>query len=226
MNIIIMKILIIYAHPEPKSMNGAMFNKAIDTLINAGHEVKVSDLYAMQFNPVSDRTNFTTVNDAAFFKQQLEEVYATETNGFATFIEEEQQKIEWCDLMIWQFPLWWFSVPAILKGWVDRVFAMGRFYKNGSIYETGIFRGKKAMLSITTGGPEANYINERYGDLAVILHSLQRGILEFTGFSVLQPHVIYGTERQSAEDLALEIEAWKSRLLDIFEESPIVVGSY
>jgi NAD(P)H dehydrogenase (quinone) len=34
------------------------------------------------------------------------------------------QKIEWCDLMIWQFPLWWFSVPAILKGWFDRVFAM------------------------------------------------------------------------------------------------------
>src|SRR5229473_3138426 len=112
-----MKILIIYAHPEPKSMNGAMFSSAIDTLTNAGHEVKVSDLYAMQFNPVSDRANFTTVNDPVFFKQQLEEVYAAQLNGFAASIEEEQQKVEWCDLMIWQFPLWWFSVPAILKGW-------------------------------------------------------------------------------------------------------------
>jgi putative NADPH-quinone reductase len=218
-----MKILIIYAHPEPQSMNSAMFNSAIDTLTKAGHEVKISDLYAMQFNPVSDRNNFTTVNDPAFFKQQQEEVYASQAKGFIDFIEEEQQKVEWCDLMIWQFPLWWFSVPAILKGWVDRVFAMGRFYKNGHIYENGIFRGKKALLSLTTGGPEANYIKVKYGDLAVILHSLQRGILEFTGFSVLRPHVIFGTERQSVEELALELEIWKTRLLVIFEETPIVV---
>jgi len=221
-----MKILIIYAHPEPQSMNSTMFKSAIDTLINAGHEVKVSDMYAMRFNPVSDRSNFTTVNDPAFFKQQLEEEYASQANGFAAFIEEEQQKVEWCDLMVWQFPLWWFSIPAILKGWVDRVFAMGRFYGNGRIYENGIFRGKKALLSLTTGGPEANYINEKYGDLAIILHSLQRGILEFTGFSVLRPHVIYGTERQSVEELALELEIWRTRLMDIFEEAPIVVGNY
>lgn len=221
-----MKILIIYAHPEPQSMNGAMFNSAIDTLTKAGHEVQISDLYAMQFNPVSDRSNFTTVNDPAFFKQQQEEAYANQTQGFADFIEQEQQKVEWCDLMIWQFPLWWFSVPAILKGWVDRVFAMGRFYKNGHIYENGIFRGKKALLSLTTGGPEANYIKERYGELAVILHSLQRGILEFTGFSVLQPHVIYGTEKQSTEELTLKIGEWKSRLLNVFKEDPIAIGNY
>ncbi|SDP21550.1 NAD(P)H dehydrogenase (quinone) [Mucilaginibacter sp. OK268] len=221
-----MKILIIYAHPEPRSMNGAMFTEAIDTLINAGHEVKVSDLYAMQFNPVSDRTNFTTINDPIFFKQQLEEEYASQANGFVTFIEEEQQKVEWCDLMIWQFPLWWFSVPAILKGWVDRVFAMGRFYGNGRIYENGVFCDKKALLSITTGGPEANYIKDRYGDLSVILHPLQRGILEFTGFSVLRPQVIYGTERQSPESLSLEVETWKTRLSNIFEEVPIVMGNY
>lgn len=54
--------------------------------------------------------------------------------------------------MIWQFPLWWFSVPGILKGWVDKVFAMGRTYGGGRIYEKGVFQGKKAMLSLTTGG--------------------------------------------------------------------------
>jgi putative NADPH-quinone reductase len=103
---------------------------------------------------------------------------------------------------------------------------MGRFYGNGRIYENGVFLGKKALLSITTGGPEANYITEKYGNLAVILHPLQRGILEFTGFSVLQPHVIYGTERQSVEGLSLEVEIWKTRLLNVFEEAPIAVGSY
>lgn len=222
-----MKILIIYAHPEPQSMNGAMFTTAIDTLTRAGHEVRVSDLYAMRFSAVSDRSNFTTVNDPAFFKQQLEEVYATQVNGFAPDLEEEQQKVEWCDLMIWQFPLWWFSVPAILKGWVDRVFAMGRFYKAGHIYETGIFSNKKALLSLTTGGAEDNYIKGGFnGDLAGILRPLHRGILEFTGFTVLQPQVTYGPARQSAEERHHELQAWETRLTGIFEEKAIEVGDY
>lgn len=222
-----MKILLIYAHPEPQSMNGAMFTTAVDTLTNAGHEVQVSDLYAMQFNPVSDRTNFTSAHDPAFYKQQLEEIHATKVNGFAPDIAEEQRKVAWCDLMIWQFPLWWFSVPAILKGWVDRVFAMGRFYGQGHIYETGVFRHKKALLSLTTGGGEADYLKGGFnGDLTGILRPLQRGILEFTGFSVLRPHVVYGPVRQSAEGRGHELEAWKTRLVNIFDESPIIVGAY
>ncbi len=221
-----MNILIVYAHPEPKSFNGAMFEQAIATLTKEGHNVRQSDLYKMQFNPVSDRSNFTTIKDPDYFKQQQEEVYATGANGFAAFIEEEQQKIEWCDVMIWQFPLWWFSVPAIIKGWIDRVFAMGRFYNNGVIYENGMFRGKKALLSITAGGPEKNYIKERYGELAVILHPLHRGVLEFTGFSVLRPQIIYGTEKLSNQELNGELEKWSQRLKNLQHEKPIVAGSY
>jgi NAD(P)H dehydrogenase (quinone) len=51
--------------------------------------------------------------------------------------DREIAKIEAADLMIWQFPLWWFGLPAILKGWAGRVFAMGRTYGNGHVYETG-----------------------------------------------------------------------------------------
>jgi len=222
-----MKILIIYAHPEPQSMNGALFNTAIETLTQIGHEVHVSDLYAMSFNPVSDRKNFSSIHDSSFFKQQLEEIHASETNGFASDIVEEQHKVEWCDLMIWQFPMWWFSVPAILKGWVDRVFAMGRFYGNGHFYETGVFRDKKALLSLTTGGAEANYQKGGFnGDLAGILRPLHRGILEFTGFSILRPHVVYEPARLSDEERRLELKTWHSRLIHVFNEVPIRVGSY
>jgi hypothetical protein len=49
--------------------------------------------------------------------------------------------------------LWWFGLPAALKGWAERVFAMGRTYGGGHIDETGVFRGKRALLSLTTGGP-------------------------------------------------------------------------
>ena len=63
-----------------------------------------------------------------FFKQQIEEMYATEAGGFAPDVESELRKLEWCDLMVWQFPLWWFGLPGIMKGWVDRVLVMGRTY--------------------------------------------------------------------------------------------------
>ena len=222
-----MNILIVYAHPEPQSMNGAMYRTAIQFLQDAGHSVRTSDLYAMKFNPVSDRSNFTSTYNADFFKQQLEELHATSVNGFIDDINAEQEKVEWCDLMIWQFPLWWFSVPGILKGWVDRVFAMGRFYKQGHLYDTGIFKGKRAMLSLTTGGTPESYLkNDFNGDLYGVLRPLHRGIFEFTGFSVLAPQVIYGPVRQTQEELAMELRKWEERLGSIFEEAPIVVGAY
>jgi putative NADPH-quinone reductase len=222
-----MNILIIYAHPEPQSMNGAMYRIAVEYLTAAGHIVKTSDLYAMGFNPVSDRTNFTSILNTAFYKQQLEEIHATGVGGFVESINAEQEKVEWCDLMIWQFPLWWFSVPAILKGWVDRVFAMGRFHKNGHIYENGIFSGKKAFLSLTTGGPARDYVGDGFnGDIHSILRPLHRGILQFTGFSVLRPQIIYGPVRQTREELMAELKNWEKRLGSIFEEQPVNIGRY
>lgn len=125
------------------------------------------------------------------------------------------------------FPLWWFSVPAILKGWVDRVFAMGRTYGGGHIYETGIFSGKKALLSLTTGGKEADYLKNGFnGDLLSMLKPLHRGILQFTGFSVLQPQVVYGPARISPAERAAALSGWCSRLQDVFKETPIEVGDY
>ena len=78
-----MNAFIVYAHAEPKSFNGAMFRTAQDTLRAAGHTVQVSDLYSMRFDPVSDRRNFASVKNAEFFKQQIEEMHATEVGGFA-----------------------------------------------------------------------------------------------------------------------------------------------
>ncbi|NJO42478.1 MAG: NAD(P)H-dependent oxidoreductase [Cyanobacteria bacterium CRU_2_1] len=93
-----MKVLIVLAHPELKSFHGAMFQTAIDTLKNFGHDVQYSDLYAIGFDPVSDRRNFTSVKDSDYFKQQFEGMYATDVSGFIPEIETEIQKLEWCDL--------------------------------------------------------------------------------------------------------------------------------
>ena len=222
-----MNVLLVLAHPEPRSFNGAMFERAQATLRAAGHTVATSDLYAMGFDPVSSRRNFTTVRDAGYLKLQLEEMHASELRGFAPELDAEIAKVEAADLMIWQFPLWWFGLPAILKGWVDRVFAMGRTYGNGHIYETGKFRGKRAMLSLTTGGPAPAYLPGGFnGDLEAILKPVQRGVLNFTGFSVLAPQVTYGPARADDAQRAAALDAWARRLEAVGSETPIAVGTY
>ncbi|GAA5174935.1 NAD(P)H-dependent oxidoreductase [Niveibacterium umoris] len=222
-----MNVLIVFAHPEPQSFNGALFDTAVRTLREAGHTVATSDLYRMGFNPASDRHNFTTVKNPEFLKLQQEEMHATETHGFAPDIEAELAKIEAADLMIWQFPLWWFGLPAVLKGWVDRVFAMGRTYGYGHIYETGVFKGKRALLSLTTGGPQEAYTPEGFnGDLDAILRPIQRGMLEFTGFSVLKPQVHWQPVRVDDATREAWLAAWADRLRNIEAESPIAVGRY
>jgi NAD(P)H dehydrogenase (quinone) len=222
-----MKILIVFAHPEHQSFNGALFRTAVETLTAAGHEVKTSDLYAMGFNPASDRHNFITLKDPDYFKQQIEEMHATETYGFAEDVESEISKLEWCELMIWQFPLWWFGLPAILKGWVDRVFAMGRTYGGGRIYDNGVFKGKRALLSLTTGGPAAAYVKGGFqGDIQAILRPIQRGMLQFLGFDVLAPQITYGPVRLEPDARAEVLAAYAERLRNIEGESPFEVGIY
>jgi len=153
-----MRAFIVHAHPEPQSFNGALTRAAAEALASSGHEVVISDLYAMGFNPVSDRRNFVTVHDPHYYRQQAEEAHAAQVGGFAGDIQAEMDKLFWCDALILQFPLWWFGLPAILKGWVDRVFASGgRIYGGGKWYDNGVFAGKRAMCSITIDAPPSLY---------------------------------------------------------------------
>jgi NAD(P)H dehydrogenase (quinone) len=222
-----MNIFLVLAHPEPRSFNGALFQQAQKFLAGGGHEIKTSELYSMEFNPVSSRHNFTSVKDPDYFKPQVEETFATEMNGFAPDVEQELQKLEWCDLMIWQFPLWWFGLPAILKGWADRVLAMGRAYGNGRMYDTGVFQGKRALLSLTTGGGNEHYEKGGFnGDIHGILRPVQRGIFEFVGFSVLAPHIVYGPAHMSDEQREEALATYARRLKSIVDESPYAVGAY
>jgi hypothetical protein len=82
-----MNVLIVYWHPEPRSFNGALFRTACETLTEQGHAVRTSDLHEMRFDPVSGRHNFASVADPGFFKQQTEELHATEKEGFSAEVE-------------------------------------------------------------------------------------------------------------------------------------------
>ena len=222
-----MKALIVYWHPEPNSFNHAMFETAQSSLRDADMDVITSDLYEMSFEAASSRANFKSVSNPDFLKLQLEERYAYEHNSFSEEIETEISKIESCDLMIWQFPLWWFGLPAVFKGWVDRVFAMGRVYSHAKSFSNGVFAGKKALVSTTTGGSADVYRRGEFiGDPVEILKPIHRGMLEFTGFSVLNPHLVYGPARFTDEGRRAELDRFATRLASILEEEPLDVGRY
>ena len=84
-----MKVFIVYCHPEVHSFNHAMFSAACVTLKEAGCDVRTSDLHAMKFDPRPGRDAYKLVKDPEIFKQQIEELYATEQHAFADLIENE-----------------------------------------------------------------------------------------------------------------------------------------
>jgi NAD(P)H dehydrogenase (quinone) len=211
-----MRVFIVHAHHEPKSFNGALTSAASKALIRFGHEVQVSDLYAARFDPVSDRRNFRTVKDPDRFDQQVEEAYASEKSGYVEELQREMDKVDWCDALIFQFPLWWLGLPAILKGWVDRVFAVGRAYGGGRYFSRGVFAGKRAMCSTTSGGRAAPYSEFGvYGPIDAILYPIHRGIFEFAGFSVVAPFVVHAPSRMSEPERALALKQYQARVLSI-----------
>lgn len=211
-----MRVFIVHAHHEPKSFNGAMTREATDALVAANHEIVVSDLYAMGFNPVSDRSNFLTTRDSDRLEQQAEEIYASEHNGFAPDLQAEMDKLFWCDSLILQFPLWWFGLPAILKGWVDRVFAIRRAYGGGKYYDRGVFAGKRAMCSVTTGSLASVYSDRGMnGPISSILFPVNHGILYFTGFTVIEPFLVYAPNRISNAEGACHLARYRERVLSL-----------
>lgn len=104
---------------------------------------------------------------------------------------------------------------------------MGRTYGGGKIYRNGVFQGKRALLSLTTGGPEEAYQKGGFnGDFQAILRPIQRGMLEFVGFDVLAPHIVYAPVRIGDTQQRAEWQRFAERLQHIEQEIPIEVGIY
>jgi NAD(P)H dehydrogenase (quinone) len=217
-----MNVLLVYAHPEPRSFNGAMRNTAVETLEQAGHRVTVSDLYGSGFRADGGPWDFTDLQDPSFFRYQREQVWASEKGGFAPEVAREVERLRAAELIILQFPLWWFSLPAILKGWVERVFVMGFAYRIGHVYEEGPLRGKQGMLALTTGSPNATYgQGGRNPGMDRLLFPIHYGILHYVGMDVLPPFVSYGVNRAGDEERAAELERYREHLGGLASARPL-----
>ncbi|MFJ5707995.1 NAD(P)H-dependent oxidoreductase [Streptomyces sp. NPDC093105] len=224
-----MKTLIVYAHPEPRSLNGSLKDLAVATLEAAGHEVRVTDLYAMKWKATVDAEDYGP-DASSPLKVAQDSGRAFDSGRLTPDVLAEQEKLLWADTIVFQFPLWWYTMPAILKGWVDRVFTYRFAYGVGEHSETkygerfgeGTLAGRRALLSVTVGGPESHYAARGInGPIDDLLFPIQHGILYYPGIEPLPPFVVYGSDRITPGEYEVAVKAWQERLLTLESTEPI-----
>jgi NAD(P)H dehydrogenase (quinone) len=143
-----MKIFVVLAHPRSDSFNAALCEALCHGIHKAGHETDVADLCADGFDPVLRGTELNTLG----------------TGPPLPDVASYQQRILQAQAMAFIFPVWWFGVPAILKGFVDRVFQEEfafRFTSRGQV--KGLLQHEKALVACTAGMSASLYRLFRFG---------------------------------------------------------------
>lgn len=207
-----------------------MKDTAHSALVGGGGTVTVSDLYQSGFDPVERSDHYANRNDPDSFAALGEQRHAWSTDTLPDDVEREIKWLENADLLVLQFPLWWHGLPAILKGWMDRVFVSGGLYSSRMRYDAGYFQGRRALVSVTTGAPQAAFgPGCRGGDFETMLWPIQYS-LHYMGFSVLPPFISYGVQGHgySYEDetslrnrLEHNLDAWSTYLSALDSVEPL-----
>jgi len=220
-------VLLVHAHPDPRSLTAQLVQAARTELRAQGHEVIQSDLYALGWKAVYDGHDFPNRLDLERLSFVAESGHAFSTGTQPEDVRAEQAKLLAADAVVFQFPLWWFGMPAIMKGWIERVFAFGLAYGyqgagNRYRYGEGGLAGKRALLSVTTGGPAADYgprgIN---GQLDELLFPITHGTLFFAGMEVLPTYAVYGTSRIDAAGVEYAQAGLAARMRTLFTDASI-----
>ncbi|KZM53736.1 NAD(P)H-dependent oxidoreductase [Aeribacillus pallidus] len=167
-----MNTLIIYAHPNPNSFNYAILQTTVQKLQQKQHEIRIRDLYEMNFNPVLKEDYFTKQNPAV-----------------SKAIQEEQMHFSWAKQLIFIYPTWWNGMPAILKGYIDKIFTNGFAFTFTDEGAKGLLQNKRAIIFQTTSHPE-NYLKP-YQLIASMETIVDVGILNFCGIETITHKFFY-----------------------------------
>lgn len=221
-----MRVLIVLAHPERRSFNGQMADLAATTLSEFGHDVRLLDLYGEDFDAREAAWHYHAAGSQVCFDVQAEQRRASMDGALPAQAAAALDMVEWADLIILQFPIWWFAPPAILKGWIDRVLVYGRTYSSQMRYDRGRLKGRRAMLSVTAGGSEPTFAhNGRNGDIDLVLWPTQMS-LHYVGLTVLPPHVAFDvhgdrSDPSTTRSLSAHMEAFSNRLVALDNLQPL-----
>lgn len=193
-----MRHLIIYAHPNENSLNSRLLQTVIESLDKEHHDIQIRDLNKIGFNPVFS----------------IEDMQGQFAGQISDDIKTEQEYISRADQITFIYPIWWTGMPAIMKGYIDRVFSYGFAYRYDQGVQKGLLKGKKAVIINTHGKSHEEY--ERMGmDKALTLTS-DNGIFLYSGFEIVQHFFFDRADKVSPE----EVEIWKEQIKNTYS-SPV-----
>ena len=220
-----MHALVVTAHPSPRSLTAELARVACSALEGSGHDVETSDLYAMGWDPAVRLEDYGDAPDETVSARSRQ---AYDAGELAPEIVAEQDKVRRADLVVLLFPMWWHGMPAMLKGWFDRVFVNGfgfglqddaglpRKYGDGGLV------GRR-VLAVITAGDRAESFEPRglNGDLEELFFPFLHGTAWYAGMEPLSPHLVSGVDRPGWDRFDQEVERLRERIAGLDAEARI-----
>ncbi|MDP0501983.1 MAG: NAD(P)H-dependent oxidoreductase [Verrucomicrobiota bacterium JB022] len=191
-----MHVLIVYSHPKPTSLTASLAKTLASAIESSegSHTAEIADLASEGFDPRFTERDITVQHGKS---DQLPEIVA------------EQQRIDRADALVLVYPVYWWSFPALLKGWIDRVFMNGWAYDDRT--EPGKVRKLLSRLPVHTialaGADERTYA--RHGYFGAMKLQINQGIFDYCGATVRTSELVFEFDPegalQTAKDLASRI---------------------
>lgn len=192
-----MNILIVLANPKERCFSRDACAILMQECRARGHEVVLRDLYAMGFNPVASAADIT----------------GNLRGEVAADVAEEQAHVRWADVIAFIHPIWWIDRPAILKGWIDRVFALGFAYGYAPNGAKGSLAGKKGLIISSAGSTQEHF--DESGKMAAIDVAQRVGTIEFCDMEMLGHLHFSPLGRRSTAEM---VEGYKGRIREFVRE--------
>ncbi len=177
-----MKTLVIIGSHNKSSFNNSIKERVVEELKQKNHEIIVRDLYELQFDPVLTTKDFERL----------------QTGNLPSDIKTEQDYISWAEKIVVIYPVWWTGLPAILKGYFDRVLLYGFAYKFDDKGLVKLLEGKEALIFSTSGMPKEAY--ESIGMYDAMKLTSDTGIFDFTGIKV-KKHIFFPSVTSVSDDV-------------------------
>lgn len=178
--------LIVTAHPIETSLSHTLAQRIAGKLQEQGTQVEIADLHAEGFSPAMIRADL--------------DLYHGDASALPDDVLREQQRVERADMLIFVFPFYWLSVPALLKGWFDRVLTVNWAYKVGEEGRiVGNLRDVPVRLVATAGSDIAGF--DKHGYSAAIQSQIVEGVFGFCGLKNVTLDILYEADSASPQQV-------------------------
>ncbi|WP_372089115.1 NAD(P)H-dependent oxidoreductase [Tistrella mobilis] len=173
-----MHALIVLSHPDPGSLTHAVAARIADGVTEAGHSATRADLAAEGFDPRFSAADFAAHRGRA---------------PIPVDIRAEQQRIDQADALVLVYPVYWWSMPGLLKGWIDRVFSNGWAYDDRSGDGIRKLLGRLPVHLVALGGADLRTY-ARHGYFGAMRTQIDHGIFDYCGAPVATTELMVDTD--------------------------------